>query len=194
MLTLPRGPDGGSASGRARVALAVLFPRSETMAFPTKDAELVVYSTNWDTRLTASAADFGLTPAQATQYGTLHDAWIAAYNAWSAAIASGTRSESLTSAKNDAKKNLLFFGRQLYAFVQWNEAVSDSNRDLLQVVNRKTEPTPGPVPAMSPGIELKSVVGRTVNVRLFDTTDSANRGRPAGVSGASIFSAVSATP
>ena len=70
------------------------------MAVPTLDAPLAQYSTNFNTRGTAAPATFGLSAAQMTQYTTLHNAWMAAYNA---AKADGSKSKALVMAKNDAK-------------------------------------------------------------------------------------------
>jgi hypothetical protein len=50
------------------------------MAIPTKDSALVAWS-NADTRLTASPVTYGITAPVATQYKTLHDAFLATY-AW----------------------------------------------------------------------------------------------------------------
>jgi hypothetical protein len=52
--------------------------------------------------------------------------------------------------------------------------------------------TPVPAPGNPPGIDIVSSVGNTVKIRLHDSTSSTRRGKPAGVSGASVFSFVGA--
>jgi hypothetical protein len=67
------------------------------MAFPTKDVELIPYSENWDSRLAGDPLPFGLTAAQATQYHTLHNAFLAAYEELSISVAQTSISPSLAS-------------------------------------------------------------------------------------------------
>ena len=59
---------------------------------------------------------------------------------------------------------------------------------------RDFEPTPIPPPGAAPGIVVKSAQGRTVKIRLIDVAQPTRLGKPAGVSGASVFSFVGATP
>ena len=161
------------------------------MAIPRKDAELVAWSTNFDTRITATPTAFGLTAPLATAYATLHDAYVAAYTA---ASNDGTRSKSLVATKDAAKLALLANARDLYQIVQGTPSVTDAQRQDLGVTVRKTEPTPVPAPALAPGLLVKSVSGWTARIRLVDAGDTASRGKPAGVNGASVFSHVGATP
>ena len=88
------------------------------MSIPTKDSSLVDWSANANTRLTATPATYGTTAAIATQYDTLHDAFVLAYNNLIAARAAGTRSESLTSLKDNAKASQLNFVRAAAALTR----------------------------------------------------------------------------
>ena len=109
------------------------------------------------------------------------------------ARAAGVRSEPLTATKNAAKAQLLIIARELYAFVQDNTAVTDAAKIELGVVVKDFQPTPVPPPAEAPAIDILSVSGNTVRVRLHDAVDT-SRPKPAGVKGAAIFSHVGATP
>ena len=51
-------------------------------------------------------------------------------------------------------------------------------------------PGPIPVPANPPALNIVSVSGRTVKIRLHDAASTIKRGRPPGVAGASVFSYV----
>src|SRR4051812_48963721 len=126
------------------------------MAIPKKDSALLAWSTNFDTRVSASATTFGLTTSQATSYTTLHDAFVAAYNAVSTP---GARSKSLVTAKDIAKASLLALARELYGLVSANTTVSDPNKELIGVNVRKTPPTPVPVPSEAPALDIISVTG-----------------------------------
>jgi hypothetical protein len=56
----------------------------------------------------------------------------------------------------------------------------------------RSAPSPIPPPADAPGLDILSVSGWTVKIKLHDTASSAKRGKPPGVTGASIFSFVGA--
>lgn len=161
------------------------------MAIPTKDNDLANWSTNFSTRISAGAVSFGLTTALATSYATLHAAFLAAH---AAAIVPGTRSASLVAAKNSAKLALLTNARDLYQIVQGTPSVTNAQREDLGITVRKVEPTPTPPPSAAPALNILSVSGWTVSIRLRDAVDAARRGRPLGVSGASVFSYVGPTP
>src|SRR5688572_10494619 len=162
------------------------------MAIPTKDTLLVDWSTNANSRLTSAPATYGTTAAIATQYDALHDAFILAYNNMAAARASGTRSQSLTNLKNEARRDLLNFARPLYKTIQANTAVQASAKIELGIVVPDVEPTPLPPPADAPGIDIVSAVGNTVRLRLHDAANPTRKGKPLGVDGASVFSFVGA--
>src|SRR4051812_2328954 len=136
------------------------------MSFPIKDAALATYAQNWADRIGTGFATFGLSNAQATTFTGLNTAWQDAYATYTAAVDSGNRSKSLTSAKNAAKADLLANGRMLYAFVQSNDAVSDANRDLLGVVNRKTTRSPVPPPSGEPTIKVAMIYGRNIRLNI----------------------------
>jgi hypothetical protein len=82
----------------------------------------------------------------------------------------------------------------LYGFVQDSLTVADADKVLAGVVVRKTTMTPVPPPAFAPALDILSVIGRTVKIRLHDSTDASRRGKPAGVIGANVFSFVGAAP
>ena len=189
---LPVDPLGnaGLAWKGFTIGAVKLFTREVAMAIPTKDSLLVPYSTNWDTRINEDATLFGLTPAQGTTYTAVHTPYLAAYNAVMQARADGTWSQSLTATKDAAKADLLAYARQLYAFVQANADVSDANKILLGVDVRSSSRTPIPAPTERPGMDLVSVVGHTVKVRLHGT--GPGKRRPAGCVAAWIYSFIGA--
>lgn len=158
-----------------------------TVTFPASDTGLLAWSLNFSTRITAAPVPLGLTAAQATAYGTLHTNFSNAM----AAIDPGERSKSLVSAKNAARSALKTSARQLASIIQGQPAVTDAQKIDLGLTVRNA-PTPIPPPANAPGITILSTAGNTVKLRLIDAVDSANRGKPAGVDGASVFSFVGA--
>lgn len=159
------------------------------MAVPTKDSSLLNWATNFNTRGVASPVTFGLTAAQMTAFTGVFNSFVTAYNA---ANVPGARSKSLTSAKDDAKAALLLEARSLYALVSANVTVSNANKDLIGV-NVKAKPTPIPPPSAAPALDIVSVLGKTVKIRLHDASNASKRGKPAGVKGAAVFSYIGAT-
>ena len=161
------------------------------MAVPTVDSQLAEYSTNFDTLGTARAADFGLSAAQMTQYTSLHNSWMAAYNA---AKAEGSRSKALVIAKNQAKNSLLVYARELYGFIQASLTVSNEDKALIGVRVIDRQPSPVPPPALAPLLTLVSVTGRAARYNLADAAAPTGRRKPPNAEGATILSYVGATP
>ncbi|MDB5321550.1 MAG: hypothetical protein JWN40_3181 [Phycisphaerales bacterium] len=160
------------------------------MAVPTKDAALAEYSTNFKTLGTANPTNFSLTAAQMTSYGTLHTAFVTAYNL---AKAAGSKSKALVMSKNDAKAALLVFARDLYGIISASSTTNE-NKTLIGVHVRKTEPTPVPPPALAPLVTLTTVTGRVARYKLADAQFPTSRRKPLNAEGATILSFVGANP
>jgi hypothetical protein len=161
------------------------------MAVPKKDTDLVSFGQNFSTRITASPITFGLVAGDATQYASLLASFVSAYQANANARDAGTRTTPLATAKNDAKASFLSYARVLYSTVQADTSVSDANKQLLGITVR-AQPSPRPIPDQAPAMDLVSVVGNVVKIRLHDAID-ASRTKPVGVSFAAICSFVGAT-
>jgi hypothetical protein len=161
------------------------------MAIPTLDAPLAAYSTNFNARGSAAPGDFSLSVDQMAQYTTLHDNWMAAYNA---AKPEGSRSRALVRAKNDAKALLLPYARELYGLIQASASVSHENKTLIGVTVIDRTSSPIAPPALAPLVTLISVTGRVAHYRLADATAPSNRRRPINAEGAMIRSFAGMTP
>ena len=163
------------------------------MAIPRKDSALLDWSTNANTRLTASPVTYGTTAAVATQYDGFHDSFLTAYSNVVAARESGTRSSSLCAIRDAAKLALLDFARPLYKQIQANTAVTDAAKIELGIVVIDNEPSPQPVPGFAPGLAVVSVDGRLAKIRLFDPANPTRRKIPDGVNGAIVMSHIGPT-
>jgi hypothetical protein len=95
--------------------------------------------------------------------------------------------------KNTAKEAFIPVARNLYGRVQANAAVLNSDKILLGIVVRSA-PTPIPPPSEMPALDIISVIGRTVKIRLHSATDASRKGKPPGVKGAATFSYVGEEP
>lgn len=162
-----------------------------TEYIPSREAELVTWSNNFNARINATPAVYGLTAKQATAYGILHVAFVSAFQTANDPI---TRSPSNIIAKKMAMNALKQEARMLARIVQAWPGVTAEQRSELGLTVRNAGPTPIPVPTESPEMDVVSVSGHVVRIRLHASSSSSRRGKPAGVAGASVFSFVGETP
>lgn len=162
--------------------------------FPEKNAALVPFTTNWKTRITASPSTWNFQASDASAYGALSDAYVAANAAYNNAVAAGIRDKSLREARDSAKAALLAKGREMYALVQASNTISDANKALLNVVIRKTAPSPSPIPATAPKLTIGTVRGTSVDIFVQDASVEAKRRRLPMTEGAAVVSFVGDEP
>jgi hypothetical protein len=159
---------------------------------PSREADLLSFSLNFGTKITATPTVYGLTAAQATTYMGLHDAFASAMTVLEDPMA---RSPGNVALKNAAKQSLVENLRLLAGIVQAAPGTTNPMRVELRLSERHLEPTPIPAPAMSPLLIIASVVGYTVKVLLrAEADDTSHRGKPEGVDGATVLSYVGAQP
>ena len=156
---------------------------------PTKDTLLVDWGANFLAKVTPTPANYQLTAAQVTALQGLYNTYLAGYQAVAQARQNRSRSHPLTVAKDTARLNFLQSAREHYGQIQDSLTISAQLKSDAGIVVRKTSPTPVPPPADAPEIDILSVSGRTVRLRLH-TSDSTKRARPAGTIGASVLSFV----
>jgi hypothetical protein len=155
--------------------------------FPRTDTALLAWSLNFSTLITATPTAYGLTSAQATAYAAVH----AAYGTALAACEPGSRNKSAVVAKNTARTNLKTQAKLLANLVNGTATVTNAQKVALGL-NVRAKPQPIPVPSNAPGLDVVSVSAWTVKIKLHDSAAGSGRGKPAGVSGASVFSYVGA--
>lgn len=159
---------------------------------PSKDAALLAWSANFSAKITATPTAYGLVAAQATTYASLHAAYNTAYNA---AVNPNTNSKQAVIAKNQAKETLLN-GRggawELVDVVQAYPNMTNALRGELGLRIPDASPTPVPAPTSAPELAIISTIGRVVNLRLRDIENPDRRGKPDGVTGATVLYHVSA--
>jgi hypothetical protein len=157
---------------------------------PSRDAELVTWSNNFKVKISAAPTTYGLTAAMATAYTTLHNNFVTAYNTANDPL---TRSPVNVTAKDTAKAALIANARMLARTVQGTSTVTAAQKEDLGLNPRDNQPSPIPVPASAPDIDIISTNGNTVKIRLHEAGEPTKRGKPAGVAGAAVFSHVGAT-
>ena len=154
---------------------------------PDTDAALLAWSLNLSNLITATPTTYGLVAGDATAYSALHTSYASAL----AACDPGQRSKSLVATKNAARAALKNSARLLAKRVEGTASVTDAQKIELGL-NVRAMPSPIPAPSNPPALDIVSVTGRTVRVRLHDAADASRRGKPAGVAGATVFSYVGA--
>lgn len=155
-----------------------------------RDADVVAGAANFAALINSSPSSYGLTSAQAAAFGLL-DA--ALQDAYSAAITPSTRTPVAVEAKNVAIRNMRVSAVNLSKIAYATPTVSDAQLISLGLLPRPTR-TPIPAPAEAPVIDVISVTGNTVKLRLHAAGEPTRRGKPTGVDGASVFSFVGAAP
>lgn len=157
--------------------------------FPQRESDLVNWFTGFKARIEGNPGAYGLKPDEADDFIAAADAFTAAY---AVANSSETRTKANVAAKNTAKKAAIAQARKTVAICQAWPQMTDAKRELLKITVRDSDPTPVAVPGSAPVIEVQSVSGYTIKLRL-KSAEGDGRAKPEGVTGATLFSYVGDT-
>lgn len=158
---------------------------------PARDADLSLWTDNFNTLITATPTAFGLIAGQATTYATANTAWQAALTA---ATNPATRTKPTVAAKNTAKANIVVLSRQYAQIVQGYPAITDMQLETLGLTVRSTGRTPVPPPTTFPLVSFVSSMAQTLTLAIADELTPNARKRPFGTIGCEIYVKVGATP
>lgn len=161
---------------------------------PKRDADLLAWSNNFEARVSASPAMYGLSVAQAGVYSGLHAAFAAAY---ATARSPNTNSKANVNAKNVAREQLLNGSggaRALVNIVQAFPGTTDDMRAQLGLRIRDRDLSPIAAPSAAPSLTVLYAIGRLVKVRLRDRQSADRRGKPEGALGATVLYCVGEGP
>ena len=161
-----------------------------TTYLPSRESDLLTWTKNFEQKIVADAAAYGLIEKQATDYNLAQAAFAAAYQV---ANDPDTRSPGNIRIKNTKKDELVASTRQLVDIAQAAPEMDNDKRVALGITVRDTDPTPIPAPSEAPAIDILSMVGWTLELRLH-RGDATKRAKPAGVKGATVFSFVGEQP
>jgi hypothetical protein len=154
---------------------------------PRKENDLLNWSSEFSTKITATPLTFGLTAAQATAYAALHATFATKF---ALAVSATGNSKANVAAKNQAMENLLYGpggAWELVNIIQAFPGTTDAMRSELAIRVPDDEPTPIPPPDQPPLLWIESTSGRTMKIRLRDKKNSDRRGKPDGVQGATVL-------
>ena len=157
--------------------------------FPAKDASIVTWANTFASVLSSSPTTYGATAGIAASFQTLADNLQSAYTM---SQEPATRTKGTIAAKQAAKQAMKEACRKIVRVIY---AQTLTDQQLIDIGLRPYDPTPtpSPVPALAPILEIVSVYGRDVRVRLKDASGE-SRGKPPFVSAAQLYSFVGATP
>lgn len=163
------------------------------MAVPTTDSLLVPYTENAYDRLFSSPATYFVSAAKVAELLPLKLAYVTNVQNMLVARADGTRSTAQTAGTRSSRQAVLDYLRPLYASVQANPEIADSNKLLLGVKPRKTLATPVPPINVDPTVVIDGVEGFTVTARVYDPTSATKRRKYPSATGAYVYVYVGAT-
>ncbi len=157
--------------------------------FPTKDALIVTWANTFASVLSSSPTTYGATPAIATEFQTLATNL---ENAYLTSQEPATRTKGTIASKQEAKQAMKEACRKIVRVIY---AQTLTDQQLIDIGLRPYDvtPTQSPIPALAPTLEVVSVYGHNVRVKLKDASGE-SRGKPAFVSAAQLYSFVGATP
>ena len=156
---------------------------------PSTDAGKLAWTANYSTLVSAGPIPLGLTAGIAT---LLASKQLAFSNSMAAAVDPSTRGKASVFAKDAARKDLIAYCRLTARTISGNMTVTNATRLALGLTVPASVIPPIPAPPTAPVLEVISVVGRTVKIKLHDSASGTKRGKPKGVAGASIFSFIGA--
>jgi len=149
------------------------------------EADLAAGAQNLIAIVTPAPATYGLTAPEIAAYTTLSTNFS---DLLETANTPSTRTSVVVEQKNEAKRLLIAASVNVARTITAVQTVSNAQLLSLQL-NERVVPTPRPVPATPPVIEVVSVAGRKAMVRVHDGSSESRR-KPFGAIGANIYSFV----
>ena len=157
---------------------------------PLSDSLLLFWSANFLSQAGMLLGAVGLDSSQVSAYAVAHGAFA---DALSTASNPATKTQPRVAEKNAQRAALKAMARNLAKVANAFPGVSNASRIALGLTPRIGTASSIQPPVDPPGMEILSIMGRTIQVKLHGTgTDL--RGKPRGVAGASYFRFIGPTP
>lgn len=157
--------------------------------FTGSEIELYNGSQNFAQKIVLAPAMYGLTQQTADMYASANNYWRSTFDA---CRNPQTRTQVLISTKNAARDEIRRRSSLLAKIIEGTASVTDTQKLELGLSVRKT-PAPIPAPTDRPAVDVVSVNGRTVTMRIHDSASSTKRGKPAGATAAMVYTFVGET-
>lgn len=151
---------------------------------PSSDADLLAWSANFNTKLTAAPTSIGLVAGDATAYATLHTAYASAL---SAATNPSTRTSSTIATKDTARTSLVNKARDLVAIAQAYPGTTNTLRNDFGMTVRDAVPTPIGAPTSKPVVNVERILNAEHVLRIRDEATPTSNAKPDGAIGAEVW-------
>lgn len=147
------------------------------------DAKVLSFTANFGQIITSQPGTYNLSVQDCQDYQTLQSNFAAKLTAATDPLTRGKRTVFL---KQEAKKELVALTRKYAQQITKLVTITDDQRQALGLTIPSGERHPVPVPSSEPVVIVKKTQGRNVTLELRQEANK--RGRPAKVSGATVFS------
>jgi hypothetical protein len=159
---------------------------------PRNDNTFMVWLKTLVAYMLTKFTEWNIPQAEVTELNALTQAF---GNALEVSDNPATRTKVSIQVKNDARKAVESKTRILLkAYVTYNPAVSDADRDSMGLPVHKTTRTPSHVEETAPDSDTNTSVAGRVTINFFAKGSNHKKGKPAGQHGAEIAWLVSDTP
>ena len=155
--------------------------------FPNTDSGALAWAQHFSSMISLSPITYGLVAGDAAAFAAL----VADYQTALAVCEPTIRNKASTAAKKSARAALKLSASRLASIIGGQSTVNDAQKIALGLTVRG-KPSPIPAPGNPPELDIISVTGRTVKIRVHNNV-TMKRALPAGVSGWTLFSFVGAT-
>ncbi|MEM6393881.1 MAG: hypothetical protein AAF797_14005 [Planctomycetota bacterium] len=150
---------------------------------PTREPELLQFSANLASKLSADPTAYGETADSIADFVNAQADFATKY---ATAIDPATRTSTNIAAKNTAKKTMIGYTRKLVQTLQNWPGMTNAKRDELDIPLRDQEPTKIGPPTELPVLRVAAVYSRVFNLELRRETDNTKR-KPVGTKGATLY-------
>jgi hypothetical protein len=154
-----------------------------TLTFPTRDGDLLAFLMNYSGKITASAATYGVSAADATELAGL----VFSYETALLACDPTVRNQASVVTKNEARTAAKLFAYNLGVAIAVRPNVSAALKLELGIKSRRTPTRYGP-PTLRAGVDVVTSANRSVDVRIHPSPTAI-----AGVASALVYTFVGAT-
>ena len=159
--------------------------------FPERESEMLAWARNFAAHISDQPQDWSLTPQQVAEY----DALVLAFEeSMRIAGAPSTRTKVTVERKNALRREVEQASRRLARQVGAQPHITAAQRAVLGLKSRPARLSRVAGPQLAPQLTIDSVQGNVVTLRLRDASGQRQRGLPADVQNAMVFSYVGATP
>jgi hypothetical protein len=162
-----------------------------TPYIPSRQAQLVLWATNFAAIATASPSVYGFSAGDLSSINGVVNAFSAALTV---ATDPSTRTSTTVAAKDAARAAMLDVIRPFAVNISQSTGISDEDKLAIGVTVRNPTPTPIPAPVTQPVLSIVSATHLQQTLRFSDALTPDKRAKPPGAIGLQLFRHIGTTP